>query len=60
MSSIAPWGSRMVPPPNVPTSRDGMETEIWRAPLRLRSAKVSKVQMSREAGCKAAMALTFS
>lgn len=28
MSSIAPWGSRIVPPPNVPTSMDGMETEI--------------------------------
>jgi hypothetical protein len=28
MSSIAPWGSRMVPPPSVPTSSEGMETEI--------------------------------
>ncbi|GKT97124.1 hypothetical protein Ct61P_14974 [Colletotrichum tofieldiae] len=35
MSSMALWGSRMVPPPRVPTSRDGMETEICREPRRL-------------------------
>ena len=34
-SSMAAWGSRMVPPPMVPTSIEGMETEIWRFPLRL-------------------------
>jgi hypothetical protein len=28
MSSMALWGSRIVPPPRVPTSREGMETEI--------------------------------
>jgi hypothetical protein len=28
LSSIVAWGSRMVPPPKVPTSIDGMETEI--------------------------------
>ena len=32
-SSMADWGSRMVPPPMVPTSMEGMETEIWRLPL---------------------------
>jgi hypothetical protein len=32
-SSMALWGSRMVPPPSVPTSRDGIETVICRAPL---------------------------
>lgn len=35
MSSMADWGSRMVPPPRVPTSIEGMETEIWREPRRL-------------------------
>ena len=34
-SSIADWGSRMVPPPIVPTSIEGMETEIWRFPFTL-------------------------
>lgn len=32
MSSIAPWGSRMVPPPSVPTSIEGIVTVIWREP----------------------------
>ncbi len=27
------WASRMVPPPMVPTSMLGMETEIWRLPF---------------------------
>jgi hypothetical protein len=31
-SSIAAWGSRMVPPPMVPTSMEGMETEMCRLP----------------------------
>jgi hypothetical protein len=34
-SSMADWGSRMVPPPMVPTSIEGMETEIWRLPFTL-------------------------
>lgn len=40
MSSMALWGSRMVPPPRVPTSRDGIETAICREPWRL--GRVSK------------------
>jgi hypothetical protein len=35
-SSIAACGSRTVPPPMVPTSIEGMLTEIWRLPFRLR------------------------
>jgi len=35
-SSMALWGSRIVPPPIVPTSIEGMETEIWRLPFMLR------------------------
>ena len=35
-SSMADWGSRMVPPPMVPTSIEGMETEIWRSPRTLK------------------------
>jgi hypothetical protein len=34
-SSIADWGSRIVPPPMVPTSIEGMLTLIWRLPLTL-------------------------
>lgn len=34
-SSIAACGSRIVPPPRVPTSMEGMETEIWRLPRKL-------------------------
>lgn len=29
------WASRIVPPPIVPTSMLGIETEIWRLPLLL-------------------------
>lgn len=35
-SSIADCASRIVPPPMVPTSMDGIETEICRFPLTLR------------------------
>lgn len=28
---MADWGSRMVPPPMVPTSIEGMDTETWRS-----------------------------
>lgn len=34
-SRQALWGSRTVPPPIVPTSIQGIETEIWRLPLKL-------------------------
>lgn len=39
-SSMADWGSRTVPPPIVPTSIDGIETEIWSAPLKLVRGRV--------------------
>jgi hypothetical protein len=39
---MADWGSRMVPPPMVPTSIEGIETEIWRLPFTL--SNVSKLQ----------------
>lgn len=42
MSSMADWGSRIVPPPRVPTSIEGIETEICREPRRL--CHVSLVQ----------------
>jgi hypothetical protein len=32
---MADWGSRIVPPPMVPTSIEGMETETWRFPFTL-------------------------
>ena len=32
---MADWASRIVPPPMVPTSMEGMETEIWRLPSTL-------------------------
>jgi len=45
---MAAWGSRMVPPPMVPTSMEGMETEIWRFPLRLRkSVSIASVVINR-------------
>ena len=34
-SRQALWGSRTVPPPMVPTSMHGIETEIWRLPFKL-------------------------
>lgn len=33
ISSMADWVSRIVPPPIVPTSMEGMETLIWRLPF---------------------------
>jgi hypothetical protein len=38
-SSMADWGSRIVPPPIVPTSIHGIDTEICRLPLRLEDCK---------------------
>lgn len=35
ISSMADCASRMVPPPMVPTSIEGIETAIWRFPLQL-------------------------
>lgn len=46
ISSMALWGSRIVPPPRVPTSREGIDTEICSAPLRLEV--VSKIPYSTE------------
>lgn len=43
-SSMALWGSRIVPPPMVPTSIEGMETEIWRLPFMLRRVSCCSVQ----------------
>lgn len=34
---MADCGSRIVPPPMVPTSIEGIETEIWRLPFTLRT-----------------------
>lgn len=36
ISSMADCASRIVPPPIVPTSMEGIDTAIWRLPLRLR------------------------
>lgn len=47
MSSMALWGSRMVPPPRVPTSMEGMETEIWREPRRLANMLAKTFEVGR-------------
>ncbi|KAH3682699.1 hypothetical protein WICPIJ_006327 [Wickerhamomyces pijperi] len=45
-SNMEPCGSKIVPPPIVPTSMDGIDTEIFKSPSSVSSNKVIQLEDS--------------